>query len=176
MYYWELIFSGLIGLAIGSFLNVCIDRLPLQGLSQTQKQQLLSDPTLSEILRQYVASDHLSLATPARSLCFACGYQLAWYDNIPLISYLSLKGQCRKCQWKYGQRSVWIELLNGSAYGLLYSVFGFSGLSLLLAVNISVGCVYGGILKEQGKIPQMITHLASLIILCDVGMLWIKLP
>ena len=167
--------SFVLGGMIGSFLNVCIDRLPLQWLSQTQKQQLLSDPSLSDILKQYLASDHLTLATPARSICFACGYQLTWYENIPVLSHLWLKGQCRQCQSKYGQRSLWVELLNGIVYGLLYSAFGFSGLGLLLALTISFGFVYGGIWKEEGKIPKRITHLAVLISLFDIGMILMKL-
>ena len=171
----RLIFSILIGLAFGSFLNVCIDRLPLQHLSQTQKKQLLSDPLLSDTLKRYIASDHLTLATPTRSLCFACGYQLAWYENIPVFSYLCLKGQCRQCQRKYGQRSFWVELLNGIVYGLLYSSFGFSTLSILLAFNVSFGLVYGGILQEHGRVPKILNTLAVLITILDLGLIVMKL-
>ncbi|MBF0276832.1 MAG: prepilin peptidase [SAR324 cluster bacterium] len=175
MYYWELTLSVLTGLAIGSFLNVCIDRLPLQCLSRTQKQQLLSDPTLSDILKQYLASNQLTLSNPARSICFACGYQIPWYENIPVLSYLRLKGQCRSCLTKYSQRSFWVESLNGIVYGLLYSIFGFSKISILLAFNFSFGIVVWEIVRGHLSTPKKITHFAFLIAFVDIGMILMQL-
>ena len=62
-------FAGLIGLCIGSFLNVVIYRLP----------------------------NGMSLAYPP-SHCPVCGYKLKWYDNIPVVSYIILGGKCRSCK------------------------------------------------------------------------------
>ena len=64
-----IVYASLIGLALGSFLNVCIVRLPA-GRS---------------ILRP-------------RSSCPACGHQLAWFENIPVLSYIALGGRCRSCK------------------------------------------------------------------------------
>ena len=74
-------YVALLGLAVGSFLNVCIVRLP-SGRS---------------ILRP-------------RSACVSCGQQLSWYENIPLFSYLGLRGRCRSCGSRISIRYPVIEL------------------------------------------------------------------
>lgn len=89
---------SLFGLAIGSFLNVVIYRLP----------------------------NNMSLVKPS-SHCPKCGYKLKWYDNIPVLSYLLLKGKCRSCKDKISPRYMAVELM-----GLFISlgVFLVYGLSL----------------------------------------------
>ncbi|MGD9326823.1 MAG: prepilin peptidase, partial [Desulfobacterales bacterium] len=72
------------GLCIGSFLNVCIYRLPVSK----------------------------SIVHP-RSMCSNCGTLIAAYDNIPVLSYLWLKGRCRHCQIKISIRYPMVELLGG---------------------------------------------------------------
>lgn len=171
LWYWMLLYSILMGLTLGSFLNVCIDRLPWQGLSAHQKQQIRVNSLFSSTIKQYIVADRLTLATPARSLCFACGHPLRWYDNLPIFSYLWLKGRCRQCKQAYGQRAFWIELANGIIYGLLYSVFGLSMTSLLLALNASFGLVYFGILIEQGTVSTKIIYGALLLIAFNLGLL-----
>ena len=47
---------------------------------------------------------------PARSICLSCGYQLKWYDNLPIFSWLLLRGKCRKCRQKIGILEVLSEL------------------------------------------------------------------
>ena len=159
IWHWVLFFSIIVGLAIGSFLNVCIDRLPLQFLSKARKELLLSDPAISNILKQYILAGQISIAYPPRSICFACGHQLKWVENIPLISYIWDQGRCRHCQFEYGSRSFFIELLNGMVYGFLYSVLGISLLSVSLAVSISTSFIIVGISKEQGWIPPLIRRV-----------------
>lgn len=78
-----LIMSSIVGLCVGSFLNVVIYRLP-KGMS-------LAKPT---------------------SHCTTCDYSLRWYDNIPVLSYLMLGGKCRKCKQKISPRYMIVELLN----------------------------------------------------------------
>ena len=80
------IFVFLLGLCIGSFLNVCIYRLP--------------------------ASQ--SIAYPG-SQCQSCEKPIAFYDNIPVLSYLWLKGRCRHCGVKFSLRYPTVELLTGVA-------------------------------------------------------------
>ena len=65
------VLAGILGLCVGSFLNVVIYRLP--------KEMSLSKPS---------------------SHCTTCGYKLRWYDNVPIISYLILGGKCRSCKTK----------------------------------------------------------------------------
>ncbi len=92
----------LYGIIIGSFVNVCICRIP-------KKESVVK----------------------VRSHCESCGYQLKWYDLVPLFSYLCLGGKCRKCRAKISVQHPIIEVLNGFLYILVLSVCGLSIESLL---------------------------------------------
>jgi leader peptidase (prepilin peptidase)/N-methyltransferase len=90
-------FTFLFGAAIGSFLNVCIYRLPV----------------------------HESIVFPA-SHCRSCSLPLAWYENLPLLSYLVLRGRCRSCGAPFSGRYFLVELLTALlAIALVYR-FGLS--------------------------------------------------
>jgi leader peptidase (prepilin peptidase)/N-methyltransferase len=104
------IFVFLFGLCIGSFLNVVISRLPG-----------LTDPQLSDPSEQPPAN----LISP-RSRCPACKHKIRWSDNIPLISYLLLKGKCRHCSQAISTQYFWIELLTGVLFVLCLIRFGIS--------------------------------------------------
>jgi leader peptidase (prepilin peptidase)/N-methyltransferase len=82
-----LIFHTVLGLIIGSFLNVCIYRIPLGK----------------------------SVVFP-RSSCTRCGRQIAYYDNIPVLSYLLLRGKCRYCSAPISFQYPFVELLTGAAF------------------------------------------------------------
>lgn len=85
------------GLCIGSFLNVCIWRLP----------------------------QNISIIQP-RSFCPYCKKPIAWYDNIPLVSYIILRGRCRWCSHKISFRYFLIELITGLIFLFSYLKFGLS--------------------------------------------------
>lgn len=89
------IFSFLAGALIGSFLNVCIYRLPLEQ----------------------------SVITP-RSRCMACETDVAWFDNLPIISWFLLRGRCRTCGAPYSIRYPLVELLTALLSLLLFLRFG----------------------------------------------------
>ncbi len=61
----------------------------------------------------------------------SCGYQLKWYDLVPLFSYLVLGGKCRKCKQKISVQYPFVEGLNGCLYILIFSVYGLSMETLL---------------------------------------------
>jgi leader peptidase (prepilin peptidase)/N-methyltransferase len=90
------VFAGLLGLAFGSFLNVCLSRWP-QGES---------------IVRP-------------RSHCRSCNRTLAWWENVPLLSWLALRGRCRTCRFWIGWRYPLVE----AAMGLLWTVVAWRYLS-----------------------------------------------
>nr|MCR5232347.1 prepilin peptidase [Lachnospiraceae bacterium] len=83
------------GITIGSFLNVCILRIPL-------KETIVTD----------------------RSHCMKCGYQLKWYDLVPLVSWLALRGRCRKCKQPISKQYPIIEAANGIAWCIIAVVRG----------------------------------------------------
>lgn len=84
------------GIIIGSFLNVCIYRIP-------KKESIVK----------------------VRSHCMSCGYQLKWYDLIPLFGWLVYGGKCRKCGRRISLQYPLIEALNGILYVVIFSVHGF---------------------------------------------------
>lgn len=98
----------LFGIVIGSFLNVCIYRIP-------EKE---------DIVRQ-------------RSHCMSCGYELAWYDLVPLLSYLLLRGRCRKCKTKLSMQYPLVEAVNGVLYVVIAYVNGVNVESLLYCLLTS---------------------------------------
>ncbi|NLK95208.1 MAG: prepilin peptidase [Clostridiales bacterium] len=93
----DYIFIVIVGLCIGSFLNVCIYRIP----------------------------NEQSIAFPA-SHCFNCNYKLKWKDLIPVFSYVILKGKCRNCGDKISIQYPLIELINGILYLCIYIQYGYS--------------------------------------------------
>ena len=99
--------AGFLGLLIGSFLNVVIYRLP-----KMMEQQWAAE--CAELSRQDVTptAEKLSLISP-RSRCSNCGHVIAWYENIPLLSYVFLRGKCSVCGTPFGIRYPIIELSTG---------------------------------------------------------------
>ena len=98
----------LYGIIIGSFLNVCIYRIP-------KKENIVT----------------------TRSHCMSCGYQLRWYDLIPLFSWLALGGRCRKCKAKISVQYPAIEALNGVLYLIVFLCYGVSIETLLYCLMAS---------------------------------------
>lgn len=114
----------LYGIIIGSFLNVCIYRLP-------KKENIVT----------------------TRSHCMQCGYQLKWYDLIPLFSWLMLGGRCRKCKAKISVQYPIIEALNGVLYLLVFARFGVSTECLLYCLLASALLVLSVIDFRTYEIP-----------------------
>lgn len=118
----------LLGLVIGSFLNVCIARLPLQQ----------------------------SVVAPG-SRCPRCSAAIRWYDNIPVVSFILLRGRCRNCGLPISLRYPVVELLNGLLYLWVLSLFGPTGEALLLMAFCSALIVITFIDLDHQIIPDAIT-------------------
>jgi len=102
--------AGVLGLMVGSFLNVVIHRLPLMMERDWYVQ-------CAELRGEEPApAEKLSLAVP-RSRCPHCGHGITALENIPLISYLALRGKCRGCGAAIGLRYPLIEALTGLLFG-----------------------------------------------------------
>ena len=116
------------GLAIGSFANVCVHRLP----------------------------EHKSIISPG-SHCPACREPIAWYDNIPVISFLLLKGRCRHCQTTISLRYPFLELCIGASWAYLAWHFGPS-IQLAMALSlVSLLWILSLIDLETGLLPDVLT-------------------
>lgn len=98
---------GFLGLLVGSFLNVVIYRLP-----KMMEQQWVAE--CAELSGQAVTptAETLSLMSP-RSRCSSCGHVIAWYENVPLLSYVFLRGKCSACRTPFGIRYPTVELATG---------------------------------------------------------------
>ena len=97
------------GIVIGSFVNVLIYRLPKH-------------------------EDFVKI----RSHCMSCGYQLRWFDLIPIVSWVIYKGRCRNCGQKISAQYPLIEALNGVVYVLVGIVYGISVDTVLICLAASV--------------------------------------
>ncbi len=142
------------GVVIGSFLNVCIYRIP-------KKEDIVK------------TSSH----------CMSCGYHLKWYDMIPLLSFLALRGKCRKCKAKLSVQYPLIEAANGILYvcivwtgglgidSLLYclmasallvlSVIDFRTYEIPFGINLFILAL--GLVRVATDASNILTYLAGLL-------------
>lgn len=114
----------LIGISIGSFLNVCIYRIP-------KKEDIVFE----------------------RSHCMSCGNVLKWYELIPLFSFLVQGGKCRNCKTKLSVQYPLIELLNGLIYVWIFMTKEFQPESILFCICASVLIVISVIDWRTYEIP-----------------------
>lgn len=116
---WLLAVAGVAGLCVGSFLNVVIHRLPRMMEAQWRAECAAlegRDPPAAEVF---------NLVTP-RSRCPSCGTQITALQNIPVVSWLALRGRCATCRAPIGMRYPAIELAAGALGVLLAWRFGYS--------------------------------------------------
>lgn len=121
----NIIFSGLIGLVLGSFLNVVICRTPIILKNNWFKQCELF------LNNKQINNPQFNLVIP-NSHCINCNQALLWHDNIPLISFIILKTKCRFCKHSISWQYPIVEFLSFSLAILIYLLFGFSFLALAL--------------------------------------------
>lgn len=148
-----LVFAGLFGLVFGSFGNVIIARLPKMLSAQWQRECAESFP---EVKLPAESAERFNLAYPA-SHCPHCGHNIRWFENIPLFSYLFLRGRCRGCQQKISLRYPITELLSGLLTVAAVAHFGFNGVGLAFAVLLYALLILTMIDRETMLLPDQIT-------------------
>lgn len=138
------------GLFIGSFLNVCIFRIP----------------------------SGVSIVSPPSS-CGSCGHRLNFIDMLPVVNFIWNKGRCRYCGSKYSVQYPFIELLNGVFYVLVYLKYGFNIESILYCILCSVLIVVSMIDLKHKIIPDSLNIIGLIIgiifIILDKSLLFYKL-
>lgn len=122
------IFAFIFGAVVGSFLNVCIYRLP-------KEESVVFPP----------------------SHCPDCGYRIRWYDNVPIVSYLVLKGKCRSCSAPISPQYPIVEAINALLTLFLFMRFGLSRAFLVLFLFCSAMVVVTFIDLEHQIIPDAIS-------------------
>lgn len=118
--------AGLFGLLLGSFLNVVIHRIP------KMMQRESDNYVASEMGKELPHADKYNLMLP-RSACPHCGHQITALENIPVLSYLVLRGKCSQCKAPISARYPAVELLTGALSALMVWKFGsgWTGLAAL---------------------------------------------
>jgi leader peptidase (prepilin peptidase)/N-methyltransferase len=125
---FEAVLLGALGLAVGSFLNVCIYRIP-------RGESLLHPP----------------------SRCPHCGQGLRWFDNVPVLGYAALGGRCRACRAPISARYPIVELITMAVFLLHYWMFGWSALLAARLVFACAMIVLFAIDLEHHLLPNVIT-------------------
>jgi leader peptidase (prepilin peptidase)/N-methyltransferase len=124
------------GLAIGSFLNVVAARVPLKR----------------------------SIVSPG-SACMSCGQEVAWYDNVPVVSYLVLRGRCRGCGTGIGAVYPAVELLTALLIAASFLAFGWSGKSFVAAFFCAVLVTISATDLSHRIVPNVIVVPAAALVL-----------
>src|SRR5690242_4771115 len=123
------------GLAFGSFLNVVAARVPVRR----------------------------SLVTPG-SACMACGHELAWWENVPLLSYAALRGRCRSCRAKISLRYPAVELVSALLVAACAWKFGLSGDAVVAAFFCLILVAVSATDLEHRIIPNRIVIPAAAVV------------
>ena len=140
-----------IGLVVGSFLNVVIHRLPrmLERQWQADCAELNGTPL--------PPAEKMNLAVP-RSACPACGHRITALENIPVVSYIALRGRCRACKAPISARYPFVEALAGALAGYAVWHFGVTWAALWAVVFIWVMIALAFIDQETGYLPDNLTQ------------------
>lgn len=123
-----MLFLFIMGTIFGSFMNVCIYRLPR---------------------KESIVSPH--------SRCPLCGKAIRWFDNIPVLSYLALKGRCRSCNGRISPRYVIVEILAGLMCVFLFLRFGLTAKFLIFLYLVNALTVISFVDLKIHEIPDEIT-------------------
>ena len=126
----------IVGLIIGSFLNVCIYRIPLDGLS---------------------------IHSPRHSLCPSCRNTIRLYDNIPILSYFILGGKCRYCKLKISIQYPLVEFLTGAFFLLFLYTFQLSFTFVVACIFVSILIAISVIDLRYFIIPNELVYTGVII-------------
>ena len=159
-----LVVFGLLSLCVGSFLNVVIHRTPLmmvaawrQECSQFMAEQADMPPEHTQPLANIVAADpSITLSTPA-SRCPHCAHKIKWYENVPLISWLILRGLCSDCKAAIGLRYPIVELVTALLSMLVIYQFGVSAVGLSALILVWTLVALTGIDFDTQLLPDRLT-------------------
>ncbi len=178
--FWQLCgvpaFLGVLGLLVGSFLNVVIYRKPIIMMREwlLDAGGMLEDGDIwkrvfskaqpddltiagKSLLGHLEGLSHLGLSTP-RSRCGACGHQIRWYENIPLLSWLVLRARCSACGTPISVRYPIIEAVTGLLFALASYKFGPHPITLAWCVALGLLVAMAMIDIDTTLLPDELTY------------------
>lgn len=120
----DIALAALLGLLVGSFLNVVIHRLP-QMMEQQWDAECAQHLATKAGTTYTPAPAALTLCKP-RSRCPHCSHSIAWYENIPVVSWLFLRGKCKQCQVRISVRYPLVEITSAALFAWCIAHWGFT--------------------------------------------------
>lgn len=159
--WWTAAAGGFLGLLIGSFLNVVVYRLPRMLEYQWELEFAAhaaahAAPSATDVPQPIPPAAPLSLSRP-RSRCSSCGHQLHWYENVPVLSYLALRGRCSACGTRISARYPLVELLTSGLFAYCAYRFGMAPTALVWAFFCAVLVALAFIDWDTTLLPDNLT-------------------
>jgi len=159
---------GLLGLLVGSFLNVVIHRLP-----KMMERRWAAECAEFEG-KEPPATPTVNLMVP-RSACPHCGHPIAWHENVPVLSYLLLRGRCSDCKTGISARYPLVELLTGLLFAWCGWRWGLSETAFLWAGFSAALICLAGIDWDTTLLPDDITLPLLWAGLCAAALGWLPI-
>ncbi len=160
---------GVLGLLVGSFLNVVIHRLPKMMENEWAAQ--CAELTGKEL----PASEPFNLSRP-RSRCPSCQHQIRWYENIPVLSYLMLRGRCANCKVSISLRYPAIEIVTALFFVALARMYGLTPAGIVWAVLACLLIAQFWIDLDTQLLPDDLNYLILWLGLIASAMGWTTVP
>jgi leader peptidase (prepilin peptidase)/N-methyltransferase len=159
----DAVIAGVFGLLIGSFLNVVIHRLPRMLEQQWAAEYAeyaasgqpdgagatASAPTTAQ-------AERITLSRP-RSACPSCGHSIRWYENIPVLSYLALRGRCAACKSRISPRYPVVELITGALFAFCVWRWGITPAGAAWCLFCALLVALAGIDWDTTLLPDDLT-------------------
>lgn len=157
----DAVIAGVFGLLIGSFLNVVIHRLPRMLEQQWAAEYaeyaasgqpdgaVAPAPTPAE-------AERITLSHP-RSACPSCGHAIRWYENIPILSYLALRGRCAACKGRISLRYPVVELITGALFAFCVWRWGITPTGAAWCLFCALLVALAGIDWDTTLLPDNLT-------------------
>lgn len=171
----EMALAGLLGLLIGSFLNVVIHRLPKMMERQwaLEYAHYAAEQSGNALPQEQAAPFGLS---HPRSACPHCQHAIRWYENIPVLSYLWLRGRCAGCKTRISLRYPLVELLTGALFALCAWRWGLSPTAGAWALFCALLVALAGIDWDTTLLPDDLTYPLLWAGLLAAALQWTNVP
>ncbi len=165
------------GCIIGSFLTVCIYRMPFASLAEEEETQESLKEEMADLKHTLPSQEapkapyeNLSVSNPKRSFCPKCLEKLKWWHNIPVLSWLALRGKCYFCKNPIPARYPTVELFTGLVALLCYVKFGINPTGILLFIFSCMLIVITVIDYDYYIIPNVIS-IPGMFIALGIGVI-----
>ena len=160
---------GVLGLLIGSFLNVVIHRLP----KMMEAEWAVNCAELAG--KEAPVAEPFNLLRP-RSRCPNCQHQIPWYENVPVVSYVALRGKCANCKTPISARYPLIELTTAGLFALVAAHHGLSIPAVLWAIFASLLIAQFFIDFDTQLLPDDLNYLILWLGLVAAAAGWTSVP